>query len=116
MLKTAARGDRRCAGACAAGICRQKCFRRCGRSEAAARATIRSPATFVSRRLLNKKGSEKETWHVEFDLAESELDYAVGDAFGLFPTNDPALVDAVIAGARRAAGLPDRRPRRCARC
>ena len=26
------------------------------------------PATFVSRRLLNKKGSEKETWHIDFDL------------------------------------------------
>ena len=29
--------------------------------------------------------------------------------FGVFPTNDPALVDAVSAGARRAARLPDRR-------
>ena len=27
-------------------------------------------ATFVSRTLLNKPGSEKETWHIEFDLAE----------------------------------------------
>ena len=27
-----------------------------------------APATFVSRRLLNKSGSEKETWHIEFDL------------------------------------------------
>ena len=54
-------------------------------------------ATFVSRTLLNKPGSEKETWHIEFDLAECKLDYAVGDSFGLFPTNDPALVDAVLA-------------------
>ena len=44
------------------------------------------------------------------------LDYAVGDAFGIFPANDPALVDAVIAGARCAAGFPDRRAARCARC
>src|ERR1700761_3771492 len=29
-----------------------------------------APATFVSRRLLNKGGSEKETWHIEFDLAD----------------------------------------------
>jgi len=28
-----------------------------------------APATFLSRRLLNKSGSEKETWHIEFDLA-----------------------------------------------
>src|SRR5881227_36277 len=28
-----------------------------------------APATFLSRRLLNKPGSEKETWHIEVDLA-----------------------------------------------
>jgi sulfite reductase (NADPH) flavoprotein alpha-component len=59
-------------------------------------------ATFVSRTLLNKKGSQKETWHIEFDLAESGLDYQVGDAFGLYPLNDPALADAII----RALGAP----------
>jgi sulfite reductase (NADPH) flavoprotein alpha-component len=60
-------------------------------------------AVFLSRKRLNKSGSEKETWHVEFDLSESGLDYTVGDAFGLYPTNDPALADAVIAalGASR---------------
>ena len=61
-------------------------------------------ATFRSRTRLNKPGSEKETWHVEFDLAGSELDYAVGDAFGIFPRNDPALADAVIG---RLAAQPD---------
>jgi sulfite reductase (NADPH) flavoprotein alpha-component len=54
-------------------------------------------ATFVSRRLLNKKGSEKETWHVDFDLAGSGLDYVVGDSFGIFAKNDLGLVDQVIA-------------------
>jgi sulfite reductase (NADPH) flavoprotein alpha-component len=53
-------------------------------------------ATLISRRLLNKPGSEKATWHVEFDLSACGVDYAVGDAFGLFPTNDPGLVDAVL--------------------
>lgn len=59
-------------------------------------------ATFLSRRKLNREGSEKETWHIEFDLAESGLDYIVGDAFGILAQNDPRLVDAVIAllGAR----------------
>jgi sulfite reductase (NADPH) flavoprotein alpha-component len=52
--------------------------------------------TFVSRTLLNRKGSEKETWHVEFDLSQSGLDYVVGDSFGVVPTNDPALVEAVF--------------------
>jgi sulfite reductase (NADPH) flavoprotein alpha-component len=59
-------------------------------------------ATFRSRTRLNKPGSEKETWHIEFDLADTELDYAVGDSFGLYPTNDPVLVDTVMRtiGAR----------------
>jgi sulfite reductase (NADPH) flavoprotein alpha-component len=53
-------------------------------------------ATLLSRSRLNKPGSEKETWHIEFDLADSGLDYEVGDSFGVFPANDPALVDAVL--------------------
>jgi sulfite reductase (NADPH) flavoprotein alpha-component len=63
-------------------------------------------AKFKSRTLLNKPGSEKETYHVEFDLSASGIDYNVGDAFGIFPTNDPALVDAVIA----ALGVPANYP------
>ncbi len=54
-------------------------------------------ATFVGRRLLNKKGSEKETWHIDFDLESSGLDYVVGDSFGIFAKNDLGLVDQVIA-------------------
>jgi sulfite reductase (NADPH) flavoprotein alpha-component len=54
-------------------------------------------ARFLSRRRLNGAGSEKETHHVEFDLTEAGLDYVVGDAFGVFPTNDLGLVDQIIA-------------------
>ena len=61
-------------------------------------------ATLVSRARLNKKGSQKETWHVEFDLAASGLDYAVGDSFGVFAHNEPALVDAVM---RAIGAKPD---------
>lgn len=53
-------------------------------------------ATFVGRRRLNKESSEKHTWHLDFDLSAAKLDYAVGDAFGLFPKNDPALADAIL--------------------
>ncbi|MBB5048809.1 sulfite reductase (NADPH) flavoprotein alpha-component [Rhodopseudomonas rhenobacensis] len=63
-------------------------------------------ATVLSCRKLNKVGSEKETWHVEFDLASCGLDYAVGDSFGVFPTNDPALVDAVIKALGAPADFP----------
>ncbi len=59
-------------------------------------------AVLKSRTLLNKRGSEKETWHIDFDLNGSGLDYIVGDSFGLYPQNDPALVEAVI----RALGAP----------
>ncbi len=54
-------------------------------------------ATFAGRYKLNKQGSEKETWHLDFDLSAAKLDYVVGDAFGLFPKNDPALADVIIA-------------------
>ncbi|WP_315832756.1 sulfite reductase subunit alpha [Bradyrhizobium prioriisuperbiae] len=54
-------------------------------------------ASFLSRRLLNKPGSEKETWHIEFDLATIGLDYVVGDSFGVFAKNDLGLVDQIIA-------------------
>ena len=54
-------------------------------------------ATFLSRRRLNGAGSAKTTWHVELDLSDGGLDYVVGDSFGIFPKNHPALADAVIA-------------------
>jgi sulfite reductase (NADPH) flavoprotein alpha-component len=54
-------------------------------------------AIFRDRRLLNARGSEKQVWHIEFDLAGSSLDYAVGDSFGIFPANDLGLVDQIIA-------------------
>ena len=59
-------------------------------------------ATFLSRRRLNKPGSEKDTWHLEFDLEESKLDYVVGNSFGVFALNEPKLVERVIA----ALGAP----------
>jgi sulfite reductase (NADPH) flavoprotein alpha-component len=63
-------------------------------------------AVFLSRARLNKPGSEKDTWHIELDLAGSGIDYTVGDSFGLFPTNDPALVDAVIRAIDAPADFP----------
>ncbi|MGB8400908.1 sulfite reductase subunit alpha [Bradyrhizobium sp.] len=55
------------------------------------------PAKFASRRLLNGKGSEKETWHIDFDLSGCGLDYVVGDSFGIFARNDLGHVDQIIA-------------------
>ncbi|MBI1201838.1 MAG: sulfite reductase subunit alpha [Rhodopseudomonas sp.] len=63
-------------------------------------------AKVLSRTLLNKPGSQKETWHVEFDLSGSGIDYTVGDAFGLFPQNDPGLADAIIKALDAPADFP----------
>jgi sulfite reductase (NADPH) flavoprotein alpha-component len=57
---------------------------------------------FSSRTRLNKAGSNKETWHIDLDLRDSGLAYTVGDSLGVFPRNDPALVEAVVA----AIGAP----------
>jgi sulfite reductase (NADPH) flavoprotein alpha-component len=78
-------------------------------ASSAAPGTSRDNPSFakvISRRLLNKPGSEKETWHVEFDLTGSGIEYTVGDAFGLFPANDPALADAVIKALGAPADFP----------
>jgi sulfite reductase (NADPH) flavoprotein alpha-component len=74
------------------------------RATETARTTQSSPsrgqpgeASFLSRRRLNGAGSAKTTWHVELDLSAGGLDYVVGDSFGVFPRNHPALADHVIA-------------------
>jgi sulfite reductase alpha subunit-like flavoprotein len=59
-------------------------------------------AFFVARKRLNREESEKATYHVEFDISESGLDYEPGDSFGVFPANDEGLVEQVIA----AIGAP----------
>ncbi len=63
-------------------------------------------ATFLSRRRLNKPGSEKETWHIDIDLAGTDLDYVVGDSFGIFPANDHDLVAAVLAALNAPPDFP----------
>jgi sulfite reductase (NADPH) flavoprotein alpha-component len=63
-------------------------------------------ATLVQRYRLNKAGSLKETWHVEFDISGCGLDYVTGDSLGIFPVNDPDLVDAVIAALGATPDFP----------
>ncbi len=61
---------------------------------------------FQDRRRLNKSDSEKSTFHVDIDLSAAGIEYTVGDSFGLFPENDPALVDLVIAAIGAPANFP----------
>ncbi|MBN9090018.1 MAG: sulfite reductase subunit alpha [Reyranella sp.] len=63
-------------------------------------------ARFLSATLLNKGESEKATFHVEFDLAGTGLDYTVGDSFGVYPRNDPALVAAIVEAIDAPADFP----------
>jgi sulfite reductase (NADPH) flavoprotein alpha-component len=63
-------------------------------------------AVFVGRKRLNREGSEKATYHVEFDISNAGLDYQPGDSFGIFPLNDEGLVERVIA----AIGAPQHFP------
>ena len=52
--------------------------------------------------VLTGRGSTKETRHVELSLAGSGLTYQPGDALGVVPRNDPALVTAIL----EKLGLP----------
>jgi sulfite reductase (NADPH) flavoprotein alpha-component len=63
-------------------------------------------ATFLSRTRLNRPGSEKVTWHIDIDLEGSGIDYTVGDSFGIFPVNEPRLVDAVLTALNAPGDFP----------
>jgi sulfite reductase (NADPH) flavoprotein alpha-component len=63
-------------------------------------------AIFQMATRLNAKGSEKDTRHIVLDIAGSGLSYAPGDSFGLYPRNDPALADAILAALRVPHDFP----------
>ena len=56
--------------------------------------------------LLSKPGSAKEVRHFEISLADSGLQYEVGDALGVLPSNCPMHVDALLANLRCSADTP----------
>ena len=53
--------------------------------------------------LLSKAGSAKEVRHFEIGLADSGLQYEVGDALGIVPSNCPVLVDALLSNLNCSA-------------
>jgi len=63
-------------------------------------------AIFRSAVRLNAHTSEKDTRHVVFDIAASGLAFAPGDSFGLYPSNDPKLAEAVLSGLGVPAQFP----------
>jgi len=55
------------------------------------------PAAILKNVNLNSEDSARETYHIEFSLEGSGLEYEVGDALGVLPRNDEALVDEILA-------------------
>ena len=55
------------------------------------------PAKLKKNRKLTAEGSAKDTRHFEIDLADSGLAYEVGDSLGVFPTNNPDLVEEILS-------------------
>ncbi len=55
------------------------------------------PAPILRNENLNAEGSQRETYHLEFSLADSGLEYEVGDALGVYPRNPEALVDEILS-------------------
>jgi sulfite reductase (NADPH) flavoprotein alpha-component len=53
-------------------------------------------AALAVNRKLTGEGSQKETRHFELSLAGSGLKYEVGDSLGVFPLNNPELVEFVL--------------------
>lgn len=64
------------------------------------------PAPLIESRPLNKDGSAKDTRHVAIDLADSGLNYEVGDALGIYPTNCGELVSQIIDQIGADANVP----------
>lgn len=54
------------------------------------------PAAVLENQILSGRGSSKEVRHIEISLEGSGLQYQPGDALGIYPQNDPALVAMLI--------------------
>jgi sulfite reductase (NADPH) flavoprotein alpha-component len=57
------------------------------------------PAVLKTNRVLNTPGSAKETRHLEIILEDSGLEYEVGDALGVVPSNCPDFVREILDAA-----------------
>ncbi len=63
-------------------------------------------ATVIDNLVLTGRGSSKETRHVELSLEESGLTFQPGDALGVIPRNDPAIVEALLTSLSLSADAP----------
>ena len=59
--------------------------------------------TLKERFLLTKAGSTKQTHHISLDISGASLSFKSGDSLGIYPQNDPLLVQHLIT-AMHASG------------
>ena len=53
-------------------------------------------AELTDRVLLNGRGSDKETYHIELSLEDSGMSYQPGDSVGIIPSNAESVVDSLL--------------------
>jgi sulfite reductase (NADPH) flavoprotein alpha-component len=68
-------------------------------------------ARLIENRLLTRPGSAKETRHLAVDLTGSGLTYTCGDSLGVFPTNRPEDVEAMLQALQASGEEPLQMPK-----
>lgn len=53
-------------------------------------------ATLTDRHSLTKSTSSKTTMHLVLDISGSDMRYKVGDSIGIYPLNDPSIVNRIL--------------------
>jgi len=68
------------------------------------------PARLILNRRLTEPGSQKEVRHFAIHLGASGLTYEAGDALGVWPSNDPQIVQSLLTALRfdGEEAVPDR--------
>jgi len=68
-------------------------------------------APLVDKRPLTREVSSKQTMHLAFSIADSDLKYEAGDACGVIPQNDHQLVGEIIASLKFSPEAPVQLPK-----
>lgn len=61
-------------------------------------------APVIENLVLTGRGSSKETRHIELSLGGSDITYMPGDALGIAPMNDAAIVEAILSETHLEGG------------
>lgn len=63
-------------------------------------------AKVKNRYSLTRDSSSKQTWHVTLDIKGLDLDFEPGDSIGIYPQNDPLLVEHLIDAMQSKMDAP----------